>query len=55
MLIILTDGLGKVWVYCEMAITAVGEMQLDEKGKKDTHEKKKQSRVGKRKIEEENS
>lgn len=31
LLIILTDGLGKVWVCCEMAITAGREMQLDEK------------------------
>lgn len=31
LLIILTDGLGKVWVCCEMAITAGRKMQLDEK------------------------
>lgn len=41
MLIILTDGLGKVWVCCEMAITAGREMQLEEKEKKDTNQKKK--------------
>lgn len=34
LLIILTDGLGKVWVCCEMAITAGREMQLDEKEKR---------------------
>lgn len=34
MLIILTDGLGKVWVCCEMAITAGREMQLDKKEKR---------------------
>lgn len=31
LLIILTDGPGKVWVCCEMATTAQREMQLDEK------------------------
>lgn len=31
LLIILTDGLGKVWVCCEMATAAGREMQLDEK------------------------
>jgi len=52
LLIILTDGLGKVWVCCEMAITAKREMQLDEKGQ---NQEKEQSREGKGKIEEKNS
>lgn len=39
LLIILTDGLGKVWVCCEMAITAGREMQLDEKEKRNKSKK----------------
>lgn len=47
LLIILTDGLGKVWVCCEMAITAGREMQLDEKEKRYKSKKEEQSREGK--------
>lgn len=47
LLIILTDGLGKVWVCCEMAITAGREMQLDEKKKRYKSKNEEQSSEGK--------
>lgn len=55
LLIILTDGLGKVWVCCEMAITAGREMQLDEKKKRYKSKNEEQSSEGKWTMKEKNS